>query len=161
VFGRRRILRNAQRKIDFDMNKEPLATLLSTFPHTRYHAEWRLLTWHPRGLFDDALADEIIGVVGSAERVEEVPFHRYTDFSGLTHIRLKIGHVFDVARLRRAAPEPVKSAFFSETIVGLGIARMYEALMEEATIQVRAFRERRAAAEWLGVPLEILQSDAQ
>jgi hypothetical protein len=143
------------------MNEEPLATLLKTFPHTRYYPEWRLFTWHPRGLFDDTLADKIIGAVGSEERVEEAPFHRYTDFGGLTHIRLKVGHVFDVAKLRRGVAEPVKSAFFSDTTVGLGIARMYEALMEEATIQVRAFRERAAAAEWLGVPLEILQPSPQ
>jgi hypothetical protein len=139
------------------MSDEPLAALLKALPYTRYYAEWRLLTWHPRGLFDDALADKIIGAVGSEERVEEEPFHRYTDFSGLTHIRLKVGHVFDVAKLRRSVSEPVKSAFFSDTTVGLGIARMYESLMEGATIQVRAFRERGAAAEWLGVPLEILQ----
>src|SRR5437762_11941176 len=139
------------------MNEGPLATLLKTFPHVRYYPDWRLLTWHPRGLFDDALADKIIEAVGSEEHVEEVPFHRYTDFSGLTHIRLKVGHVFDVAKFRRGVVEPVKSAFFSDTIVGLGIARMYEALMEEATIQVRAFRERAAAAEWLGVLLDILQ----
>jgi hypothetical protein len=143
------------------MSKPPLANLLKTFPHTRYYPEWRLLTWHPRGLFDDALADKILGAVGSEEHVEEVPFHRYTDFSGLTHIRLKVGHVFDVAKLRRGVSEPVKSAFFSDTTVGLGIARMYEALMEEAIIQVRAFRERAAAAEWLGVPLEVLQPRAR
>jgi len=143
------------------MSEQPLSTLLKTFPHTHYYPEWRLVTWHPRGLFDDALADKLIGVVGSEERLEEVPFHRYTDFSGLTHIRLKVGHVFDVAKHRRGATEPVKSAFFSDTTVGLGIARMYEALMEEATIQVRAFRERPAAAEWLGVPLEILQPNPQ
>jgi hypothetical protein len=143
------------------MSDEPLAALLKTLPHTRYYPEWRLLTWHPRGLFDDALADKIIDAVGSEERVEEEPFHRYTDFSGLTHIRLKVGHVFDVAKLRRAVSEPVKSAFFSDTTVGLGIARMYEALMEEAVIQVRAFRDRAVAAEWLGVPLEVLQSSAR
>lgn len=139
------------------MNEQPLSALLKTFPHTRYHLEWRLLTWHPRGLLDDALADKIVGLIASEERIEEVPFHRYADFSGLTHIRLKVGHVFDVAKQRRGASELVKSAFFSDTIVGLGIARMYEALMEGATIQVRAFRERAGAAEWLGVPLEILQ----
>jgi hypothetical protein len=139
------------------MNEQPLSTLLKTFPHTRYYPEWRLLTWHPCGLFDDALADKIVEVIGLEERLEEAPFHRYMDLSGLTHIRLKVGHVFEVAKQRRAVREPVKSAFFSETIVGLGIARMYEALMEEATIQVRAFRERGAAAEWLGVPLEVLQ----
>ena len=139
------------------MNEQPFAELLKTLPHTRYYPEWRLLTWHPRGLFDDALADKIIGLIGSEERVEQVPFHRYTDFSGLTHIRLKTGHVFDVAKQRSAVREAVKSAFFADTIVGFGMARMYEALMEGATIQVRAFRERAAAAEWLGVPLEILE----
>jgi hypothetical protein len=139
------------------MNEQPLAALFKTFPHTRYYPEWRLLTWHPRGLFDDALADKIIGVVGSEEFFEEAPFHRYTDFSGLTHIRLKVGHVFQIAKNRSGVSEPVKSAFFSDTTVGLGIARMYQALMEEAIIQVRSFRERAAAAEWLDVPLEILQ----
>lgn len=139
------------------MNEEPLAALLKTFPHTRYYPEWRLLTWQPRGLFDDALADEVIRVIGWEERFEEVPFHRYTDFSGLTHIRLTIGHAFQVAQHRRGASEPVKSAFFCDTTVGFGIGRLYEALMEGAILQVRAFRERAAAAEWLGVPLEILQ----
>ena len=143
------------------MNEQPLSALLKTFPHTRYYPEWQLLTWHPRGLFDDALADRLIEVIGSEERVEKVPFHRYADFSGLTHIRLKVGHVFDVAKLRRGVSEPVKSAFFSDTTVGLGIARMYEALMEGAIIRVRAFRERAVAAEWLGVPVEILQRDAR
>src|SRR5215470_16471238 len=143
------------------MNDEPLAALLNAVPHTRYHSEWRLLTWHPRGLLDDALADRIVALIGSEEHIEQVPFHRYADFSGLTHIRLKVGHVFDIAKQRRAVSEPVKSAFFSDTIVGLGIARMFEALMEGATIQVRAFRERAAAAEWLGVPPEILPPDAR
>ena len=142
------------------MNEKPLATLLKTFPHTRYYPEWRLLTWHPRGLFDDALADKIVEVLDWEESLEEVPFHRYTDFSRLTHIRLKVGHVFQIAKQRRGVSEPVKSAFFSDTIVGLGIARMFEARMEGAIMQVRAFRERGAAAEWLGVPLEILQHDA-
>src|SRR5207247_1346303 len=87
------------------MNEEPLATLLKTFPHTRYYSEWRLLTWHPRGLFDDALADKLIRVIGSEESVEEAPFHRYTDFSGLTHIRLKVGHVFQIAKQRSGAAE--------------------------------------------------------
>ena len=142
------------------MSDEPLAALLKAVPGARYHPEWRLLTWHPRGLLDDALADKIVAVITCEERIEQVPFHRYADFSGLTHIRLKVGHVFDIAKQRRGVSEPVKSAFFSDTVVGLGIARMFEALMEGATIQVRAFRERAAAAEWLSVPLKILQPAA-
>jgi len=83
------------------MSDEPLAALLKAVPGARYHSEWRLLTWHPRGLLDDALADKIVAVITSEERIEQVPFHRYADFSGLTHIRLKVGHVFDIAKERR------------------------------------------------------------
>jgi hypothetical protein len=35
---------------------------------------------------------------------------------------------------------------------------MYEHLMEHATIDVRAFRHRKAAAEWLGVPMKVLEA---
>ena len=141
------------------MNEEHFTILLSTIPHTRYHAECRLLTWHPRGIFDDALADEVVGILGSEERFEEVPFQGYVDFSGLTEIRLKIGHVFQIAQHRRETAGAVKSAFFADTTVGFGVARLYEELMAGAKVQVRAFRERAAAAEWLGVPVEILQPD--
>jgi len=48
------------------MTEEPLAAFLKTVPHTRYYPEWRLVTWHPRGLFDDALADKISGVIGTS-----------------------------------------------------------------------------------------------
>jgi len=143
------------------MSSQQLTTLLNTVPHTRYHAEWKLVTWHPRGVFDDGLADEIIGVIESEEHSADKPFHRYADFTGLTEIRLKIGHVFQIAEARREAAEPVKSVLLAETTVGFGIARMYEALMEGAMIQVRAFRVRAAAAEWLGVPLDILLPDAE
>ena len=95
----------------------------------------------------------------SEERIADAPFHRYTDFYGLTEIRLKFGHAFQIAEHRRTgyAGEPVKSAFVSDWVIGLGIARMYAALMEGAPIEVRAFRSRDAAAEWLAVPVDILR----
>ena len=130
--------------------------MLETFECTRFHQGFRLFTWHPRGELDDELADEITGVVESEELYQQLPFHRYADFSQLSSIRLKIGHVFQIAAHRREVDQSVKSAFFATTVVGLGIARMYESLMEGAGIQVRVFREREAAAEWLGVPVEIL-----
>lgn len=133
-----------------------LTTFLKNFPDARYHAESRLLTWHPRGTLDDALADQIMMVLEADETFEKVPFNRYTDLSLLTEIHLRVGHIFTIAEQRRVVGEPVRSAFFADTQVGLGIARMYESLMQEAIIQVGAFRQREAAAEWLGVPVEIL-----
>jgi hypothetical protein len=53
-------------------------------------------------------------------------------------------------------PEPVNSAFFADQPVALSIAKMYEGLMEPAMITVRVFEKREPAAEWLGVPLQIL-----
>lgn len=143
------------------MKTETLTGLLEMFEHTRYHAELHLFTWHPRGILDDALADEIVGIVESQELFQDAPFSRYADFSGLTNIRLKIGHVFQVAEQRREVNEPAKSAFFADTTVGFGIARMYEELMKGAFIHVRAFRNRAEAAEWLGVPTAILQPESQ
>jgi len=45
---------------------------------------------------------------------------------------------------------------FADQPVTLSIAKMYEGLMERAMITVRVFEKREAAAEWLGVPLQIL-----
>jgi hypothetical protein len=135
------------------------------FPYARYHPEWDLITWHPRGVLDDKLADEVAAFAQTQEQVVTAPpFNRYTDLSGLTKLRLQIGHVFRLAEERSASHRdlpPVKSAFFCDKIVGFGVARMFEALMEGSSIHVRAFRDRAAAAEWLGVPLEILSENEQ
>ena len=94
------------------------------------------------------------------ETFERMPFHRYTNLSLLTDIHLKIGHIFEIAEHRRAAAEPIRSAFFADTTVGFGIAQMYETLMQGAVIHVRAFRDCDAAAEWLGVPVQLLQPES-
>jgi hypothetical protein len=140
-----------------------MAAIMKDFPHTRYHAEARLVTWHPRGMLDDELADKVVAFVEAEESLADAPFHRFTDFSGLTEVHLKIGHTFRIAEQRRAdyaGRDRVKSAFFSDRIISFGIARLYEELMAGSAVEVRAFRTREAAAEWLGVPVEILLPDA-
>jgi hypothetical protein len=141
------------------MNPEPTSILLG-FPGARYHPEWELITWHPSGVLDDQLLDDIVDFAEIQERVPKArPFNRYTDLGGLTHIRLAVGHVLKVAKRRRARREghpPVRSAIFADKIVSFGTARMYETLMEGSVIEVRAFRERAAAAEWLGTPVAVL-----
>src|SRR4051794_32571614 len=116
-----------------------LAALMERFDHTRFHPGCRLLTWHPRGELDDDLADRIVSLVESEEHLHGAPFNRYADFSQLASIHLKIGHMFQIAGHRREVNQSVKSAFFADTAVGFGIARMYESLMGGAVIQVRAF----------------------
>lgn len=140
------------------MSEDSQPHILKAFPQTYFYPDARLITWHPRGILDDAFADRIIDFIEYEEAQSDEPFHRYTDLAGLTDIHLRIGHTFSIAERRRDRykGKPVKSAFFCDWIIGSGIANLYEALMAGGPIQVRAFRTREAAAGWLGVPAIIL-----
>jgi hypothetical protein len=122
------------------------------FPRTWYHPRWRLLTWFPRGVLNEPFADQVVEFIEMEERIQEAPFDRYADLSGLTHIRIGIDHIIHTARRRRKVKHPVKMALFADNPMSFGVAHSYELLMYDAMIEVRAFKERAAAATWLEVP---------
>ena len=124
------------------------------FPHTWYHPRWRLLTWFPRGVLSEAFADQMIEFIEMEERIQEAPFDRYADLSALASIRIGIDHIIHTARRRRKVKQPVKMALFADNPMSFGIAHSYELLMYDAMIEVRAFKERTAAARWLEVPVK-------
>jgi len=141
------------------MARKPISSWVETM-RTRFHAGHRLVTWHPCGVLDDELLDEIAYFTETLEHIAAGPFDRFTDLSGLTEIHLKLGHIFVVADQRKVAHfglPAVKSAFYCQKFVGFGIARIYEALMEGSSIDARAFRDRAAAAAFLGVPEQLLE----
>jgi hypothetical protein len=140
------------------MIAEPPELIRKGFPRTWYYPKWRLVGWFPRGVLNAAFANQIIEFVQMEERIQECPFDRYIDFSGLTEVRLKLDHVFEIARQRRRVRQPVKSALVADQPLTLVFAQMYEHLMEHAMIEVRCFRNRKAAAEWLEVPAPILRA---
>lgn len=144
---------------DVFMNSKAPA-FLKSFPRARYHSEHRLAIWRLRGVLNDALADQVVRFIELQEFAAGMPFDRFIDLSGLTQIRLQPGHIFDLAGQlpKGQSGQPVKSALFSDQIVGLGLARMFEDLMRNAASYVRAFQDLTAAARWLGVPPELLRS---
>jgi hypothetical protein len=127
------------------------------FPCTWFHPRWHLLAWYPRGVLNEAFADQVIEFIEMEESIQEAPFDRYADLSGLTHIRIGIDHIIHTARRRRKVKQPAKSAFFADNPMIFGVAHSYELLMSDAMIEVRAFNERTAAAKWLEVPLMTLE----
>jgi hypothetical protein len=127
------------------------------FSGTWYHGRWRLLTWYPRGVLNEAFADQVIEFIEMEERIQEAPFDRYVDLSGLTHIRMGIDHIIHTARRRRTVKQPVKTALFADNPMSFSVAHSYELLMCHAMIEVRAFKERSAAAHSLEVPLKTLE----
>lgn len=137
--------------------KPPPEFIRKAFPRTWYHPRWRLLTWCPRGVLNEAFVDQVIEFIEMEERIQEAPFDRYADLSGLTHVRIGIDHLIHTARRRRKVKQPAKSALFADNPMSFGVAHSYELLMYEAMIEVRAFKERAAAAIWLEVPLKTLE----
>jgi hypothetical protein len=53
--------------------------------------------------------------------------------------------------------QPVKSVLFADNPMSFSVAHSYELLMYHAMIEVRAFKERAAAAHCLEVPLKRLE----
>jgi hypothetical protein len=137
--------------------EDQLEAIRKAFPRTWYHPQPRLLTWFPSGLLNEAFAHQIVQFVELEERVQNAPFDRYADFSGLTAIRLEFPQLIRIARRRQHSIQPVKSAFYATEPMSAAIARTYARQMEEAMIDVRAFEEKEAAAAWLEVPVHFLE----
>jgi hypothetical protein len=84
---------------------------------------------------------------------------RFVDLSQLASVAVSTRHVFEFARKRAeqfTGLDPVRTALFSDDWIGHAIARLYESLMEDTLIEVRAFRDLAWAAEWIGIPVDIL-----
>jgi hypothetical protein len=144
------------------MSEEIIESVLKDFPDAVYYPKFRLMTWHPTGIFDGALADSVREFVEREEYIQDAPFNRYMDLSGITDVQVNLKRLSEVARRRRNVSQPVQSAIFADQRHCLVIAQIYESLMEQAVaITVRVFRERETAAQWLGVPVEILRRPAQ
>jgi hypothetical protein len=139
------------------MSEESIEFILKDFPGTRYFPKYKLTTWHPKGVVDEPFADKLFAFIEWEEYIQQAPWNRYADLSGVTEIRISLDHVIQTARRRRFVREPVKSALFAKRRDGLELLQSYERLMEGAVmIQVLSFDNRDAAAEWLEVPSSIL-----
>jgi hypothetical protein len=131
--------------------------LTKRFPFARFYPEWRLMTWNPTGVLDDKSADLVIEFMQLAEKAEPEPFNRFIDSTGFSSVEIGLAHVVRMARLRRRYRGPrVKSALHAVGPTSRKIAQLYAELMGGSRIEVRTFTARTEAAEWLGVPKQIL-----
>ena len=127
-------------------------------PHLRFYAAHRFVAWQPFGVLDDRLLDDIVDWILVIEKTS-TPFNRFIDLSQLTTINVRIAHVFKIAEKRTeefSGVVPVRTAIYCKELLGFGIAKLYESLMEGTLIKVRAFRDLPSAAEWLAVPSSVL-----
>jgi hypothetical protein len=124
----------------------------------RYYHVHRLVAWQPHGTLDDLMLEQIADWLVGIDKAS-LPLKRFVDFSQLTNVAVRTRHVFEFARKRAeqfTGVEPVRTALFADDWVCHAIARLYESLMENTLIEARAFRDLAPAAEWLGIPVDVL-----
>lgn len=130
-------------------------------PEVAFHEDIRLLIYRPHGLIDQAAVNKIVAVIEEIEAVSRDPFNRFSDASEAHEIELNFRYVIEVSLHRRQAHAgrvPVKSAILATDSTAVHYARLLVMLTEGSSIKVRVFADREEAAQWLGVPVEVLAS---
>jgi hypothetical protein len=127
--------------------------------HVLFRKELSLILWKPHGILDQALVNEVVAFVETAEKRADKPFNRFSDLSVLDMVDLNFKFVFHIALHRRlsAGPKPpVKSAFYVTSPATEHYAKLHAMLTDYSPLEVSLFTDRAEAAKWLGVPEEVL-----
>jgi hypothetical protein len=128
-------------------------------PDIEFHEDIRLLIYRPKGSINEAEINRVIGVIEGIEAVSQQPFNRFSDTTETHEVELNFHYVIQASLHRRLAytgRAPVKSAILATDSTLVHYARLLVLLTEGSSIKVRVFQERERAAQWLGVPIELL-----
>jgi len=128
-------------------------------PDVEFYEDVRLLIYRPRGLIDEAAVNKIVAVIEEIEAASPEPFNRFSDALDANEVELNFRYVIEVSLHRRQAHAgrvPVKSAILATDSSVIHYARLLVLLTEGSSIKVRVFHDRAEAAQWLGVPVELL-----
>jgi len=128
-------------------------------PDLEFHEDIRLLIYRPKGVINEAEINRVIGVIEGIEAASQEPFNRFSDTSETHEVELNFQYVIQASLHRRLAHKgrvPVKSAILATDSTVVHYARLLALLTEGSSIKVRVFQDREEAAQWLGVPLQLL-----
>lgn len=133
-------------------------------PDIEFHDDIRLLIYRPHGVIDEAAVKKVISVLEDLETKLDKPFNRLSDTLAADEVELNFKYVIQVSLCRRqsyAGHPPVKSAILATDATMIHYARLHALLTQGSPINVRVFKDRQEAADWLDVPLERLTTDRQ
>jgi hypothetical protein len=137
------------------------AILMKLPPDVEFHEDIRLLVYRPRGLVDEAAINKILTALEDLEANLQEPFNRFTDTLAADEIELNFEYVIKFSlhrRLSYAGHPPVKSAILATDSTMIHYGKLHALLTQGSPIKVRIFQEFAAAASWLGVPIDLLQT---
>jgi hypothetical protein len=128
-------------------------------PDIAFHEDFRVLIYRPKGLINEAAINKVVSAIEKLEAATQEPFNRFSDTSETHEVELNFRYVIHVSlhrRLSRKGRPPVKSAILASDSTLVHYARLLALLTQGSSISVRVFQDRKEAAVWLGVPLELL-----
>ena len=118
------------------------------------------MIYRPRGILTEARILEVVSFLDDAEDHAKGPFNRFTDLSKLDALDLDFKAMIGISlhrRLAYAQYPPIKSAFYVTSPAAARVVRVHVLLTDHSPLKARMFKELEAAAEWLGVSVDILR----
>jgi hypothetical protein len=132
-------------------------------PDIEFHEDIRLLIYRPKSLINEAEINRVIGVIEGIEAASQQPFNRFSDTSETHEVELNFHYVIQASlhrRLTHTGRVPVKSAILATDSTIVHYARLLILLTQGSSIKIQVFQDRKKAAQWLGVPLDLLMPQA-
>ena len=132
-------------------------------PDVQFHKNARLLVYRPRGLLNESAINKVLSALEDLEAELQEPFNRFSDTVAADEIELNFKYVIQFSLHRRvsyAGRPPVKSAILATDSTMIHYAKLHALLTQGSPINVRIFKDRKEAAKWLGVPVELLATKA-
>ena len=124
-----------------------------------FYEDIRLIVWRPRGLVNKVAVNKIITVVGELEFSLKEPFNRFADTLAADAHDLNFEYIIRVSLYRRhvyTGRPPVKSVILATDSTLIHYGKVHALLTQGSPINVRVFQDRKEAAQWLGVPIDLL-----
>jgi hypothetical protein len=128
-------------------------------PDVEFHEDICLLIHRPRGLLNRAAVNKIISLIGELEFTLKKPFNRFLDTVGADAVDLNLEFIRRVSLYRRrfyGNRPAMKTAILATDSTMAKYGRLHASLTQGSPINVRVFQDRKEAAQWLGVPRELL-----
>ena len=132
---------------------------IQLLPNVEFHEGVRLLVYRPHGLMNEASVNKVVEIIEDLEARLKEPFNRFFDTLGHDEVELNFKYVIQISLHRRlvyAGRPPIKSAILATDSTIIHYAKLHSVLTQGSPINVRIFKDRNEAAQWLGVPAELL-----
>jgi len=136
-------------------------------PDVEFREDICLLIHRPRGVLNKAAINKIVSLIGELEFTLKKPFNRFLDTVAADAVDLNSDYIRRVSLYRRRVygnRPAIKTAILATDSTVADYGRLHASLTQGSPINVRVFQDRKEAAQWLGVPLQLLaakETDAE